>query len=305
MGGDPAAAARSNGIDSIFRTADVVGDAWSWLVMREALLYRVGRFDEFQNRLGLARSTLSARLTQLTASGLLTQHAGGEYLPTESGRDFFGCLMVAKRWGDRWYFPAGSPPQATTHLGCGRALHAVLRCGTCHETVIARDVTAHRAATLARPPDHRGGHKRRSPDLELLERNRTCSIARTLTVSGDWWSGLIIRESFFGTRRFDDFRRRLDIAPNILSARLRRLVELDMLTKVQYETWPIRHEYRLTEKGVDYYHVPLAMLAWGRRWLATDSDAQLTHQVCQGALVPELACASCGDEISRDDVVLT
>ena len=279
----PAAESRPSGVDSIFRTADVVGDAWSWLVMREALLYGVGRFDELQHRLGLARSTLSARLTQLTTGGLLTRQAGGEYLPTESGDDFFGCLMVAKRWGDRWYFPPDAPPQRATHVGCGQPLAAVLRCRACHEPLTALDVSAHRAGTVARPTGHRGARKRRSPDLELLERNRTCSIARTLTVTGDWWSGLIIRECFFGTRRFDDFQRRLDIAPNILSGRLRRLVELDMLAKVQYETWPIRHEYRLTEKGLDYYHVPLAMLTWGRRWLApTDSDASLTHRLAVG-----------------------
>jgi DNA-binding HxlR family transcriptional regulator len=124
-------------------------------------------------------------------------------------------------------------------------------------------------------------------------------------VAGDWWSGLIIRECFFGTRRFDEFQRRLDIAPNILSGRLRRLVELGILTKVQYETWPIRHEYRLTEKGLDFYHIPLAMLTWGRRWLKpAGSDARLIHKSCDAPLQAGLACASCGEAISRDDVEL-
>jgi DNA-binding HxlR family transcriptional regulator len=303
---DAAAIPRPGGIDSIFRTADVVGDAWSWLVMREVLLYRVGRFAAFQNRLGIARSTLAARLAQLTAAGVLARQTDGEYLPTEAGQDFFGCLMVAKRWGDQWYFPADTPPQSSIHIGCGHQLKAVLRCDLCHELLAAREVTADRAGTLALPPESSRGRKRRSPDLELLERNRTCSIARTLTVAGDWWSGLIIRECFFGTRRFDDFQRHLDIAPNILSGRLRRLVELDMLAKVQYETWPVRHEYRLTEKGLDYYHVPLAMLTWGRRWLEpTESDAHLVHKQCESALHAELACASCGEAVSSVDIVLT
>jgi DNA-binding HxlR family transcriptional regulator len=297
------------GVDSIFRTADAVGDAWSWLVLREALLYRVDRFDDFQSRLGIARSTLSSRLAQLTNAGLLERHGGGDYQPTESGSDFVGCLMVAKRWGDRWYFPPDAPPQAAIHIGCGRPLAAVLRCATCRGVLAAHDVTAVRANTVAQPRErtlgYAGGRKRRSPDLELLERHQTCSIARTLTVTGDWWSGLIIRECFFGTRRFDHFQRRLEIAPNILSGRLRRLVELDMLTKVQYETWPVRHEYRLTEKGLDYYHVPLAMLTWGRRWLAPDADARLKHTPCGGALHASLACASCGETIARDDIALT
>jgi DNA-binding HxlR family transcriptional regulator len=124
-------------------------------------------------------------------------------------------------------------------------------------------------------------------------------------VAGDWWSGLIIRECFFGTRRFDEFQRRLDIAPNILSGRLRRFVELGILTKVQYETWPIRHEYRLTEKGLDFYHIPLAMFTWGRRWLKpAGSDARLIHKSCDAPLQAGLACASCGGAISSDDVEL-
>ena len=296
------------GADSILRTADVVGDAWSWLVLREAVLYGVDRFADFQARLGIPRSTLSARLSQLTAGGLLTQEherPGPAYHLTPSGTDFFGCLVVAMRWGDHWHFPADARPQPATHLGCGRTLDAVLRCATCAEVLAAHDVVS----TRADPSDATAGPRgprRRSPDLDLLERMRSCSIARTLTVTGDRWSGLLIRECFFGTRRFDDFQRRLDIAPNILSGRLRRLVELGVLAKVQYETWPIRHEYRLTEKGVDLYHVPLAMLTWGRRWLESgEPDVQLVHTPCGSSVEAILTCAACGESIGRDDITLT
>ena len=293
-------------MDPIFRTADVVGDAWSWLVMREALLYRVSRFDHFQNRLGVARSTLTRRLTQLTAGGLLSRDTGPDYLPTEAGRDFIGCLLVAKRWGDQWCFAPSETPQPAIHVSCGHQLIAVLQCGACHERLTARAVTAQQRSPQVRPAQQGGGRKGRSPDLELLERTRICSITRALTVAGDLWGSLIIRECFFGTRRFDDFQRRLDIAPNILSARLRRLVQLDMLTKVQYETWPIRHEYRLTERGLDYYHVPLAMHTWGVRWLgATASDPQLSHKPCGSDLQPDLACASCLQGITGADIALT
>jgi DNA-binding HxlR family transcriptional regulator len=297
----------TGGADSIFRTADVVGDAWSWLVMREAVLYRVSRFEEFRTRLGISRSTLSARLAQLTAGGVLCRPASGsDYLPTEAGEDFLGCLLAAMRWGDRWYFEPGGPPQPMTHVGCGHRLEAVFRCGVCRQELVASAVTADRSGPFAGLPASTAGQKRRSPGLELLERERVCAIARTLTVTGDWWSGLVIRECFFGTRRFDQFQRRLEIAPNILAGRLRRLVELDMLTKVQYQAWPIRQEYRLTEKGIDYYPVPLSMLTWGRRWLTpAGSDARLTHAGCGSALHAVLSCASCGELITRSDVALT
>jgi DNA-binding HxlR family transcriptional regulator len=293
-------------LDSIYRTSEIVGDAWSWLVMRESVLYDVRRFSQFQSRLGLARSTLTARLRQLTSGGLLTEHpqaSGPEYLPTESGRDFLGCLMVAMRWGDRWYFEERSRPTPAIHDGCGQPLEAVLRCNKCHEVISARDVTARRPGPFTGSPQL--AQRRRTPDLSLLERQRTCSIARTLGVTGDHWTGLLIREAFFGTRRFDDFQRNLAIAPNILSGRLRRLVERGILVASPYGDWPVRHEYRLTERGLDLYQLPLAMLTWGQRWLDTNaSDIHLSHTVCGDDLKPILSCERCAALITRHDIRL-
>lgn len=292
------------GLDSIYRTVEVVGDAWSWLVMREALFYDVRRFSQFQARLGVARSTLVARLGQLTSGGLLAEHsraAGPEYHPTEPGRDFLACLMVAMRWGDRWFFDERSRPVSAMHVGCGQPLGAVLRCNACHEVVTAHAVTARRPGPFTESPSP--PLRRRTPDLSLLERKRTCSIARTLGVIGDHWTSLLIREAFFGTRRFDDFQRNLAIAPNILSGRLRRLVEQEILFTAPYGDWPVRHEYRLTERGLDLYEVPLAMLTWGQRWLHTDeSDVQLTHTVCANELQAVLTCNRCGDTLTRDEI---
>src|SRR5437870_4129844 len=91
----------SHPAEAIFRTAEAVGDAWSWLVMREAVLFDVTRFSDFLERLGAPRSTLTARLAQLISGGLLTRDPpSSEYRLTESGEDFFMCLMVAMRWGD-------------------------------------------------------------------------------------------------------------------------------------------------------------------------------------------------------------
>jgi DNA-binding HxlR family transcriptional regulator len=304
-----AAPSITSGADSILRTADAVGDAWSWLVMREAVLHGVSRFAEFQARLGAPRSTLSARLTQLTAAGLLVQRPrsqGAEYCLTDAGQDFLGCLLVAMRWGDQWFFRPDTRPQKGTHSSCGSPLEAVLRCGQCRMVLRAREVnTSPGQPFTAVPINVVKGTKRRRPGLELLERNGPCSIAATLKVTGDWWSGLIIRECFFGTHRFDDFQRRLDIAPNILSQRLQRLVQLGIIAKVVDDSWAVRHEYLLTEKGADLYHVPLAILTWGRRWLgAAESDTTLTHTPCGADVRAVLSCAFCAEPISRRDIVL-
>jgi DNA-binding HxlR family transcriptional regulator len=304
-----AARALTSGADSILRTAVMVGDAWSWLVMRDAVLHGVSRFAEFQTRLGVPRSTLSARLTQLTAAGLLTRITrpqGPEYHLTDAGRDFLGPLLVAMRWGDQWFFRPDTRPQKGTHTSCGAPLEAVLRCVNCCEVLRVREVTTTPGQPFAQSPiTSVKGAKRRRPGLELLERNRRCSIARTLMVTGDWWSGLIVRECFFGTRRFDDFHRRLDIAPNILSQRLQRLVQLGILAKVADGSWAVRHEYRLTEKGGDLYHVPLAILTWGRRWLgAAESDTTLTHTPCGADLHAVLSCGTCAEPISLGTIAL-
>ena len=287
--------------DSILGTAETIGDAWSWLILREAVLHRAERFGEFQQRLGISRATLTGRLGQLERGGVLVRDPSTprRYQLTPAGEDFFGCLMVAQRWGDVWR-PTPAAALSATHLGCGRAVSAVLRCQGCGELLRAHEVHAERRAEWI--PAGANDTRRRTPDLELLERVRPCSIAYTKTVTGDWWSALIVREMFFGVHRFDELVRRLGVGPNVLSARLRHLIGLGFLRKVEYQAWPVRHEYRLTDKGLDYYPVPLAMATWGRRWLPPASDEpQLMHN-CGSEVQALLCCEDCGAEISRQDV---
>jgi DNA-binding HxlR family transcriptional regulator len=294
-------------LDPIYRAVEVLGDAWSWLVMRETLLYDVRRFSQLQERLGVARSTLTARLRRLVDAGLLAEHphtSGTEYVPTDSGQDMLAGLLLAMRWGDRWHFDEATRPAVVTHVGRGHDVRAVLTCAHCGQVVTATAVEAERPSPLG--DTSRLAVRRRTPDLSLLERERPCSIARTLGIVGDYWSSVLIREAFFGTRRFDDFQRSLDIAPNILSARLRRLVEQGIFDKVPYNQWPVRHEYRLTERGLDLYPLPLAVLTWGQRWLPNgESDIRLTHRPCGSALVVVLCCEQCGESIAHQDIELT
>jgi DNA-binding HxlR family transcriptional regulator len=93
-----------------------------------------------------------------------------------------------------------------------------------------------------------------------------CPVARSLDLIGEWWSPLILREAFMGVRRFGDFERRLGIAKNILSARLRTLVEGGILERRPSRDDAREVEYRLTAKGRDLFPVLLAMAQWGARW---------------------------------------
>lgn len=292
----PAAAHQRPHEDSVYRTLRTVGDAWSWLILRDAVLFGVHRFDDFQRQSGAARATLAARLHRLVDAGVLHRSGARGYEISASGEDFLGCLLTAWRWGASWH-PTLRERQQVTHLACGTSLAAVLRCRACGGVVDARDVSwsAHRAVE-SQPTTAR----QRAPRRELLERGGPSPIARTLAVIGDWWTSLVIREAFFGTRRFDDFERNLGAAPNILASRLSLLVGEGILERAPYQSRPVRHEYRLTTKGLDLYHVPLAMFAWGERW-PTPSPAPvvLTHESCGRRLEPRLSCASCAGDVSR------
>ena len=78
-----------------------------------------------------------------------------------------------------------------------------------------------------------------------LDRPPTCSIGRAMEILGERWTFLILRESFYGVRRFSDIQRNLGIARNILSTRLQTLVGAGILVRVLYQEEPERYEYRL------------------------------------------------------------
>jgi DNA-binding HxlR family transcriptional regulator len=96
----------------------------------------------------------------------------------------------------------------------------------------------------------------------------TCSVARTLSVVGDRWTLLILREAFLGTRRFDAFQMHLGITRHLLTERLAVLVRDDVLRRARYQEHPPRDEYRLTEKGLDLYPVIVGLTRWGDPWMA-------------------------------------
>jgi len=104
-----------------------------------------------------------------------------------------------------------------------------------------------------------------------------CSLAQALELIGEWWTLLIIREAYFGTRRFSDFQAELGIARNVLADRLDRLVANGLLRKEPVSPGARREHYRLTEKGRDLITVVIALFQWGDRWVygAEESPVRL------------------------------
>jgi DNA-binding HxlR family transcriptional regulator len=129
----------------------------------------------------------------------------------------------------------------------------------------------------------------------ILEYDDTnCTIAAAVRLIGDKWTFLILREAFNGVRRFDDMRRRTQAPRQVLSDRLSRLVADGMLRRVPYQEHGqrARHEYRLTQKGLDLYPVLIALMAWGDKHAAGPAGPQvlLTHRDCGAGVGLQLAC---------------
>ena len=131
-----------------------------------------------------------------------------------------------------------------------------------------------------------------------------CSIARTLDVVGDWWTLLVLRDVFRGAHRFDELKRGLDIATNVLTARLKRLTDAGILERRAYQEHPPRFDYTVTEKGRDLYPVIIALLQYGDRHLrGTEPPPRvLVHDTCGNVTQPELICPHCRSEVSAQNV---
>lgn len=130
-----------------------------------------------------------------------------------------------------------------------------------------------------------------------------CSVARTLSVIGDLWTLLILREVFLGTRRFDDFHSRLHVTRHLLADRLKKLVTSGVLRREPYQDRPARYEYRLTEKGRDLFPVIMALIGWGDRWMAGAEGAplEIVHRACGKPMTPLLVCSYCREPVTARD----
>ncbi|MDT5412643.1 MAG: hypothetical protein QOG14_4863 [Mycobacterium sp.] len=130
------------------------------------------------------------------------------------------------------------------------------------------------------------------------------SVARALEIVGERWTLLILREAFFGVRRFGQLARNLQIPRPTLSARLRTLVDKGLLEKVPYARDPDRHEYRLTDSGRDLFAAIVVLMQWGDRHLPDPKGPPIVlhHQPCGQVAESVLVCAHCRQEITAHNV---
>ncbi|MGD9737137.1 MAG: winged helix-turn-helix transcriptional regulator [Solirubrobacterales bacterium] len=130
-----------------------------------------------------------------------------------------------------------------------------------------------------------------------------CSIAKSLEVIGERWSLLIVRDVMQGNRRFGELQRSLGVARNVLSARLQRLIDEDILERRAYQESPPRYEYFLTEKGLDLWPALIALLHWGDRYSSGPDGppALIVHKECGGEVSDRGICERCGEVLHARD----
>ena len=146
--------------------------------------------------------------------------------------------------------------------------------------------------------------------MEQMERTNyqasNCSIARTLQVLGEKWTILIVRESFYGATRFEQFHRVLQCPRNLLSERLSLLVDEGILERKEYREpgSRARKEYRLTDQGRALIPILIALREWGDLYKADPEGPPVLarHAECGKELHLTLTCAA-GHVVTTPDEI--
>jgi DNA-binding HxlR family transcriptional regulator len=294
--------------NSATRALNIVGDRWTLMILYLAFM-RVRRFDDFQGRIGLARSLLTDRLKRLQDAGVLCKvqyrerPPWHEYRLTEMGRDLYSVILTIVGWEKRWFFDRSNPVHRLRH-SCGREFTPEMRCGHCNHLVFARDLHVEDGPGAGYEPSPPPRAQRRSivPAKRMNPGNPM--LDRVLQVLGDRWTSHVIASAFLGRRRFHEFQEALGIATNILSDRLVRLVKLGIFRRSLYQRRPARWEYRLTEKGLDLQPLVIELFRWGDRWLATKKGPPqyIFHRTCGRRLQPQITCDQCAGPATLETV---
>lgn len=132
-----------------------------------------------------------------------------------------------------------------------------------------------------------------------------CPVARSTAIVGDRWALVILRELFAGSTRFDELEVQTGATPQMLATRLKRLEADGMIERHVYSRRPLRHEYRLTKMGRDFYPVVLALRAWGETWCKEPGEPlaiETTHRACGSNVDLHGRCEACNVQVSPSEL---
>lgn len=281
---------------------DVVGEAWTMLILREA--FRGARqFEDWLSRLTIARSVLARRLKTMTEAGLLearlyqTRPERYEYLLTEMGRDLFGVAVMLTLWEQDWS-PRADPARAVRFVrrSSEEEVRPIMSGADPTRALSPHDVMPTPGPNPDFAPRMKTMRRRR---VQPAQRGASGPIELGVELFGDYWTNLVLAAAFYRIRRYDEFLSNLDISTSVLADRLNAMVGHGILEKRRYRTRPERFEYVLTERGLALYPLVLAFFAWGQRWLCPEETAPviLVDRVSGAPVLPRLTDAVTGEVI--------
>ncbi len=282
--------------NAIARTLGVLGDEWSLLVVREALL-GVHRYGGWKARLPVSDAVLTARLGGLSQAGVLVRRTSGEYALTDRGASLWPVLLSIWSWEQRHVAGQADLLPAMVHRACGAQFTPALRCAACRGAVSMADVSVALTAgqDFARSAPV-GGNRRRTG-------TRTSGGAglfpETMTLIGSRWSSAVLGAACLGATRFTDFAQMTGAPPAVLSDRLRTFAEVGVLGERETD---VRAGYALTAKGQAFFPVVSTALAWGERWFGEPGSPAVEARHTGHAFVPRLACSHCAEDLAGGSV---
>jgi DNA-binding HxlR family transcriptional regulator len=292
---------------SVRRALDLIGDRWTLLVILGAF-YGSSRFDDWLQHYKMSSSVLSDRLKRLQKNGILVKERiensrRYRYVLTEAGKELFPWALAVWHWENLRLYQDEGHPVSLVHTVCGKVFTPQYLCVSCKEPVKWADVIVREGPGIKGGKVTRGVSSRRST-VSTDSGAGGQNYGRIVDIFGDRWSYLIISAAFYHVRRFEDFQNELDIAPGILSDRLRRLVDHGLLARSRYREHPARWEYILTEKTLDFAMVPLMLGLWGDKWLRRPEGPATVrlHERCGQALDVRLTCSACQADLEPDAV---
>lgn len=296
---------------SVVRALDAIGDRWTLLILRDAFL-GIRRFEQWQQHLRIARQLLADRLRLLSAQGVLrrAQYQAHppryEYRLTEMGRDLYALALMIRGWERRWGTGVDAMVGEMTlfHRSCGSKTEPQCVCAKCGEVVNAHQISMEKRPSGGRDIYPAVRRRRRSSAISSKASRTGPFLHDAIDVLGDRWTYLVVIAAFYGTCRFTELSQTLGIATNILSDRLTRLIDAQILQHKTSDQHQDVHEYLLTEKGSDLFSVIVALMQWGERWFRGSLETRLIvrHRVCGSRLKARINCNHCGDILRSLDV---
>nr|WP_310522401.1 helix-turn-helix domain-containing protein [Polymorphobacter sp.] len=293
---------------SIWRALEIVGDTPTLLIL-EAGWLGARRFDDFWRETRLLKALLSDRLKRLVEANVLEKQLYSQSPPrffyrlTEKGRDLYPVALMLLQWEKDWGEEAARRTITLTHKPCGHEFTPTPACKHCAATIDATRVDWREGPGVGWMAPH---YSRRRQLRDSIGEG-SLLFHQAAQLMGDRWASLIMRSIFTGIRTFDEIRADTAIATNILSERLSWLITIGVIRQHQYAAGPVRHEYRLTRKGVGYYPALLLLLQWGDTYYVSPEGPPLllTHRDCGAALEPIVTCSHCHTQVQARDVDFT